>query len=407
MVRFVPRFDEPASDAELTTQIRALDSERIPNQKVDALTEVKSEKAMGTQSNAKPFEKTTLPLTVAQCILRVRDDPFLVTPTSRFALLESQYWIDATESTLANGALEWQLEEDAEVLSIDVNGQPIDFKQEGQRIHCSLIQAGLCSDVKVFSKHRADIWTKGKMKIDAPKLIGHTEIADTVLMVSDRLGVMLDGKLIEATASSIAIGAIAKSCLRILQESEESWPNAARFEQGSDFDQWKGYWNQKTYRYLEEWSNSVEAEEQEAFGLAVKQWHSMQRFFRSSQMEQSVVQRNSRLQPLGNSRNAFVEQDGSESESGSQPARANQWYSLVGCLLILASLTWLPSSLGTALMERPWWCLMALGLFAWLVSGSLLPALVFGSLGLIVAADSYWLVTWRLRRSGIRGQRSL
>ncbi len=405
VVRFVPRFDEPASDAELTTQIRALDSERIPTHRVDALTEVKSEKAMGTQLNVKPFDKTTLPLTVAKCILRVRDEPFLVTPTSRFALLESQYWIEATESTSANGALEWQLGEDVEVLSIDVNGQPVDFKQVGQRIHCSLIQAGLCSDVKVFSNHRADNWTKGKTKIDAPKLMGHTEIVEPVLIVSDRLEVRLDGRTIEVTAPSMAIGAIAKSCLRILEEAEERWPNAARFEQGSDFDQWKRYWNQKAYRYLDEWSNSVEAGEQEAFGLAVKQWHSMQRFFRSPHMAESVVQRNSRLQPLGNSLNAFVERDATE--SGSHPARANQWYSLVGCLLILASLTWFPSWLGTALMERPWWCLMALGLFAWLVSGSLLPALVFGSLGLIVAMDSYWLVTWRLRRSGIRGPRSL
>ena len=405
LVRFVPRIDEPARNSELTTQIRALDSERIPTQRVDALTEVKSEKAMGTQSNATPFDKTTLQLTVAKCILRVRDEAFLVTPTSRFALLESQYWIEATASTSANGALEWQLGDDVEVLSIDVNGQPVDFKQEGQRIHCSLNLAGLCSDVKVFSNHRADIWTKDKMKIDAPKLMGHTEIVEPVLIVSDRMEVMLDGRSIAATEPSIAIGAIAKSCLRILEEAEERWPNAARFEQGSDFDQWKGYWNQKAYRYLDQWSNSVETEEQEAFGLAVKQWHSMQRFFRSPRMEESVVQRNSRLQLLGNSLNAFVEPDATE--SGSHPARANQWYSLVGCLLILASLTWFPSSLGTALMERPWWCLMALGLFAWLVSGSLLPALVFGSLGLIVAADSYWLVTWRLRRSGIRGPRSL
>ncbi len=405
LVRFVPRFDESVSDSELTTQIRALDSERIPTQRVDALTEVQSAKATGTQSNARPFDKTTLQLTVAKCIFRVRDEPFFVTSTSRFVLLESQYWIEATESTSADGALEWLLGDDAEVLSIDVNGQPVDFKQEGQRIHCSLIQAGLCSDVKVFSKHRADIWTTGKMKIDAPLLMGHTEIAETVLIVSDRLEVMLDGRSIEATEPSMALGAIAKSCLSILEESEERWPNAARFEQGSDFDQWKRYWNQKAYRYLEEWSNSVQAEEQEAFGLAVKQWHSMQRFFRSPQTQESVVQLASRLQPSDNRLNAFFEQD--TTESGSLPDRANQWYSLVGCLVILAGLTWFPSSLGTALMERPWWCLMALGLFAWLVSGSFLPALVFGSLGLIVAADSYWLVTWRLRRSGIRGPRSL
>jgi hypothetical protein len=319
--------------------------------------------------------------------------------------LESQYWIKETERTSADGALEWLLGDDAEVLSIDVNGQPVDFKQEGQRIHCSLIQAGLCSDVKVFSRHRVDIWTTSKTKIDAPKLMGHTEIADIVLIGSDRLGVLLDGRPIEARAPSMAIGAIAKSCLSILEESEERWPNAARFEQGSDFDQWKRYWNQKAFRYLEEWSNSVEAEEQEAFGLAVKQWHSMQRFFQSPQTQESVVQLSSRLHPLDNSLNPYVEQDAIESRF--QPAKANPWYSLIGCLLILASLTWFPSSLGTALMERPWWCLMALGLFAWLVSGSLLPALVFGSLGLIVAADSYWLVTWRLRRSGIRGPRSL
>ncbi len=405
LVRFVPKFDDPTSDSELITRIRALDRERIPTQTGEALHDVKTDKAMGTQSNALSIDRATQEFAIAKCILQVLDDHFLVTPTNRFALLESQYWIEATESTSAKRILEWQLGEHVEVLSIDVDGQSMDFKQEGQRIHCSLIQAGLCSDVKVFSKHQSDIGTMGHTKIDAPQLMGATDNTDTVLMAGHRLGVMLAGRSIEPTTSSLAIGSIAKSCLRILEDSEERWPNAPRFEPGSDFDQWRSYWNQKAYRYLEEWSNSVKADEQEAFGLAVKQWHSIQRFFRSTPMDESFAPRNSRLHNEGSSLNASVKHEATESTAS--PTRVNQWYSLMGCMLILASLTWMTPAIGAALLERPWWCLLALGLFAWLVSGSLLPALVFGSVGLIVAADSYWLVTSRLRRSGIRGPRSL
>ena len=396
LIKFVLRFDEPASDSELMNSIRAIDIERIPTLGVTALSEVNADKAMGTQSKAKPFDEALTEFSVAKCFLRVLKNSFLETPTDRFALLESQYWIEAKEGMIANGKLEWQLGEDTEVLSIDVNGQQVDFKQSGQRIHCSLIQAGLCSDVKVFSKHHTDSRTLGKSTIHAPKLLAYIENTDIVLMDSHRLGVMLDGSSIEAMTPALAIGDIAKSCLRILGDSEERWPNSSTFELGSDFDQWKRYWNQKAYRYLEEWSNSVESEEQEEFGIAVNQWHNMQRSFRSWKMEESFVTPTGRF---------HVEHDAIEATSN--PEGVNQWYSLLGCLLILASLTWLTPALGTALLERPWWCLMALGLFAWLVSGSLLPALVFGSIGLIVAADSYWLVTSRLRRTVIRGQRSL
>ena len=403
LVRFMPRSDEPVSDSELTTRIHALDSDLIPTYGIDPVVVAKANNGSGANPNS---DKSTSGLSVTKCIFRIRDFDLSDAPTAQFVFLKSQYWIkEMDDSRSGMGKLEWQLGNDVEILSIDVNGKPMDYEQDGRRIRCSLNPAGLYSDVNLFTKHKANIRSEGKLSIDAPQWIGYLDNSDILVIDDPRVEVMLKGLPLVATLQRQAIRVIAESCLKIAESSDVRWPNSGRIDLGSDLDQWKKYWNQKAYRYLEDWSEAGNTDDQDAFGLAVQRWHSLETSAGPSETTKSESRRIDMFNGIGNSESEPIELG--LVQTNTKSSRVNNWYSLFGCLLILMSLTWLAPSMGAVLCNRPWWYLLALGLFAWLVFGTIVPALVLGLVGLIVAADSYWIVTSRLRRTGIRGLRSL
>ena len=241
--------------------------------------------------------------------------------------------------------------------------------------------------------------------IDAPQWIGYLANSDILWIDDPRVEVMLSGLPLVASVQQHAIRAIAESCLEIAENADVRWPNSGRIELGSDLDQWKKYWNQKAYRYLEDWSEAGDTGDQQAFGLAVQRWYSLETSVSPSKNTNSGDPHVEALNGIANSESDPIGLGLVQTTTRS--SRVTNWVSLFGCLIILLSLTWITPWMGAVLSNRPWWYLLALGLYAWLVFGTILPALVLGSIGLIVAADSYWIVTSRLRRTGIRGLRSL
>jgi hypothetical protein len=144
---------------------------------------------------------------------------------------------------------------------------------------------------------------------------------------------------------------------------------------------------------LESWSTTSSSIDQAAFGSTVSRWHSL---FDASLAEPELKPQHIALDA--------TKRSPSKSTLGMQ--QATRLVPLLGCLLVLFSIHLL-AFVWPWLQKHPWWCLIGLGFFAWIVSGTLLPALVLGGIGLFVAADSYWILTARLRRNGTRGLRSL
>jgi hypothetical protein len=89
-----------------------------------------------------------------------------------------------------------------------------------------------------------------------------------------------------------------------------------------------------------------------------------------------------------------------------QGLRDSGWFAFGGYLMILLSLNQF-AKMRAWFVKRPWWCMLGLGFFVWIICGSVIPSLVLGGIGLGVAVDSYWIVTSRLRRTGTRGLPSL
>ncbi|MCY2985319.1 MAG: hypothetical protein NTY15_16960 [Planctomycetota bacterium] len=394
IVRFSLRPDDSAAGLDNLTRIHALDTDRIPTHLIDSATghdrrnDVLSEDKPQSDSigNAHP----DIGPSIAMSIFQVRDENFMSTQTKRFVLLESQFWLTETHSAKDN-ELVWEMDDSVEVLSVEMDNKPIPFRHEGDRIRCAWIPSGLCSDVRLFSKHEVRSIDFEKVLIEAPQLKGRIQRSVPLLLRDGNVTVSMRGLSIPSTDLSDAISHLTHTCLDVLEKSKTSWPKLVSIEAGSDFDDWRKHWSQKSFGYLEDWARTVGTIEEQSFGDAVTKWHSLKPLMgtpkKIGKSEKERWELNSELNP----------QTGE-----SQP---NLWYSFFGCVIIVGAVTWFTPLIGTFLLHRPWWCHVILGLLTWLVTGSLLPTLVMGTIGLIVAIDCYWMITSRLRRSEIRGLR--
>jgi hypothetical protein len=183
--------------------------------------------------------------------------------------------------------------------------------------------------------------------------------------------------------------------LDVLENSKPFLPNLDEIVPGSDFDAWRNHWGQKTIRYMEKWAANVAAEDQTVFGEAVERFNSL---------KASLGELNYRKQPFESSASNDMPPR-NESQLKASDAQSIPWFSFFGCLIILVVMSRTTSMIGTLLANRPWWSYLLLGLLAWIVTGSVLPTLVLGTIGLVVAVDCYWMVTSRLRRIETRGLR--
>ena len=418
LIRFSPRPEDWTVDSDWANRIHAVD-ERIPTLRSEAADDVPSaqgEKNLSTSSGL-GNERSSSRRSATRIVLSVLDDHFMPNRSNRNILLRSQYWIsedwiEDSKGTLNEAReLEWTLGPGVEVLAIEVNGRLTEFQQDDRSLQFATIPLGVCDDIRVYSKHPVDGAADRTSIINAPELFG-VEQGDEIQWLgnsnSSKIEIQVGSKRIVETKNDSDFEKIAVTCLRFLELSQQRWPNAVQLEPSSVLANWRKHWGAQASTYLREWSDKVQPEQQLAFAQAIEQWHSLvplaERRMRSKSdvgLFFSVPKTDIQRADKDDRTVSHGSKTSSEGTNG-----VGKWISMLGCLIILASVVFAVPSYSGRLADRPWWSLLFLGLFAWIVFGSVLPALVLGSLGLIVAIDSYGMVTARLRRNGIRGLRS-
>jgi hypothetical protein len=84
------------------------------------------------------------------------------------------------------------------------------------------------------------------------------------------------------------------------------------------------------------------------------------------------------------------------------------WLRTIATLIMILAMVlsaWFWDTNKAWLVQSPWWLLAATSTLTWLLTGSLLPAILMMSVALLLAIDSYWIVSERFRQTAIRGPR--
>ena len=419
VVRFSLRPEDVSIDSDWVSRIHAVD-ERIPTVIRDASGSVPLGKDAETEvlSNSLKAEQSASGLSATRSVLSILDDHFMPVLSERSVLMESQYWIQDNEDTLDAGMeLDWRLGAGVEVLAIHVNGQPVEFQQDDRQVHFRFVPLGICEDVRVYSKHPIKNKPDGVITLNAPELVGIEQTIEPQWVGSPqatKIELFIGGKRIAETKKD-NFASLVEACMRFLELGEQRWPNAVQLEPGSELARWRKHWGEQATAYLKEWMKEVGADEYVLFSQAIQQWHSLAPLAERRLWLKANVGLGFAVRETGR---PFAEGD-NDAEIAPTPSRLGQvpwslghaeiekWISILGCLIILVCVAFVAPAFGVRLTDRPWWSLLLLGLFAWLVFGSVLPAIVLGSIGLIVAVDSYWMIISRLRQTGLRGPRSL
>ena len=412
VIRFPLRPEDVSMDSDWVSRIRAVD-ERIPTIMREDSGNIAIEKGaeFDVLSNALKAEQSVLGLSATRSVLSVLDDHYMPVLSERNVLMESQYWIQDNEDTFdASRELEWRLLDGVEVLAIHVNGQPVEFQQDDRKVHFPFVSIGICADVRMYSKHPIGNKPDGVITLNAPELVGIEPSIDIRWMgspQSSKIELYVGGKRI-LKSKEINVGSLVETCLRFLELGELRWPNAVQLEPGSELARWRKHWGEQATAYLKEWLKDVGADEYVLFSQAIQKWHSLAPLAERRLWTKADVGLGFAARETGS---PFAE-GSNGAKIASMPWSIHQaeiatWISILGCFIILVCVAFVAPAFGARLTERPWWSLLLLGLFAWFVFGSVLPTLVLGSIGLIVATDSYWMIIARLRQTGLRGLRSL
>jgi hypothetical protein len=394
-----PRDWEIVSDME---RQRLLDSFTIDP--LDAILETRNQ-FPDTQSELARAEDGIGPLRIRQALYSLFSATVPGKPDDVATLLESRLWIagDAMPRS-KNTKLEWVFDGKTNPVSVCVDGRPLAYELDGNRLRCEFHHAGLCAEVVLTTSHERN--PADESRIDAPQLQSAAVESKILLSNSANRRLHLQGEEIPSETKDAAIASLARTCLQLFSDSvRQQHATVTATRVGSAWNSWQQYWNQRVSDYLHAWAhepNSIRKRDSGAdFGETVLAWHELRKKYRFQSNvfspSQQPAQTLSSLEPRADLVSMWTRQL-------EDPRR---WMSMLSCLLIVTFVTSMQDWFVKLRERRPWWCLMALGAGAWGITGSAIPFLVLGAIGMVVMIDSYWIFTERLRRIGLLGPRSL
>jgi hypothetical protein len=371
---------------------------------LDAILESRNQ-FPGVNTESARVKEAVGPLRVRQALYSVASATVPGGQDHIATLLESRLWIagDAMPRS-TNTKLEWELEDRTKALSICVDGRSLAFEEIGNRVRCEFHHAGLCAEVVLTTSHERN--PIDARLIDAPQL-QFAEV-ESRAFVSNEASFRLQerGEEISPATEEATVAALSRTCLQLFSDTLGQQRVAVSASHvGSAWNGWQQYWSQRVSDYLYRWATMPNAlnisGEGADYGETVFAWHELRKKYRLSHVPFPSPHRpDQRTVAMGNNAEP-------SSAWTSQLGNSMRWISMFLCIMFLAFVAWMQGSLARLQARRPWWCLMALGAAAWLITGSAIPFLVLGTIGMVVLIDSYWIFTGRLRRIGLLGPRSL
>ncbi len=337
----------------------------------------------------------------------------------RWVIVESSYWMDGLDTRSSPSELfRWdindqnQILQDVEVLSVQLDGNPIEFLQSNNLLECQIPLTQLCSELVLVTRQKVTFDTDSVGRILVPNLQSHAK--GPILFVGDaaRFSVRYQGETQVLRSASDCAEVLAEKWCELFSRSANKDSNL-NVPIGSHWERWQRYWNLGALERLQAWSvnNNLEPS---AFDATVRQWHQTKSLTRSmlSQPAKELLETT-----LAQSRSQYgMDRDGllskTKTTEGTSSPAANmlerlegEAFSLFGCVLLLVGSMLLWDVSLKPQWYRPWWLLLSVGLLLWATFGVLWPALVLSAVAFAIALDTYLLVTERLRRSETRGLR--
>ena len=343
----------------------------------------------------------------------------LSSDATAWVVVESSYWINGLETRSSPSELfRWDISDQnqalqgCEVLSVQLDGNPVEFNQSNSLLECRVPLTKLCSELVLVTQQEVTFDADGVGRILVPNLQSHA--TGPILFVGDavQFSIQHRGETQSLVSAADCADVLAEKWCDLFFRSANTITNL-NVPVGSHWERWQRYWNLGALERLQAWS-ATSALEPNAFDATVRKWH------QTKSITQSILSQPAReiLEvKLAQSGSRFgIDQQGllskaSRTEGNIEPASnmldgfEGGAFSLLGSVLLLVGSMLLWDVSQKPQWYRPWWLLLSVGLLLWATFGVLWPALVLSAIAFAIALDTYLLVTERLQRSETRGLR--
>lgn len=343
----------------------------------------------------------------------------LSSDSKEWVIVESSYWMDGLNMRTSPSELfRWdvsdqnQMLQDVEVLSIQLDGNPIEFLQSNSLLECQVPLTQLCSELVLITRQHVKFDADSVGRILVPHLQSHT--TGPVLFVGDaaRFSVRYQERTQVLVSADDCAEVLAEKWCELFSGSANKVSNL-NVTIGSHWERWQRYWNLGAFDRLQAWSvnNNLEPT---SFDTTVRKWHQTKSLTQSMLSQPAKKLLETKLAQSGSQYG--MDREGllskTKTTEGTSQRAANLMegmeggaFSLFGCILLLVGSMLLWDVSQKPQWYRPWWLLLSVGLLLWATFGVLWPALVLSAVAFTIALDTYLLVTERLRRSETRGLR--
>jgi len=318
-------------------------------------------------------------------------------------LMRSTFWLDANPGDgPSTKQWLWSVGPGVRCEWVSINGDRVPWVDRDATIALEWSPAGAPAQVEIWSSFTfppsPEVDERGMVERLCPKWLGGGTGA---LMIADAEGDLSAGDA--RSDVDAAHRARADACLTSLEQMLGMRSGSARRE-GSQLAGERGRWIQffawQSFDALRDWALHSRPSSDPMYSDAVERWVAV------LQIEPQLKFEAMPIQPW-DWKEAVAEAAPPNTKANTPwtPASLDRWVATLTMALTLVLSIWFWQNFQDTLLRSPWWLLGAIGGWLWILSGSLIPAVVLLTIGWLLAIDTYWILSERFRQTGLRGPR--
>ncbi len=335
-------------------------------------------------------------------------------------LIRSTYWIDDSHANeRSSRRWEWALASGDRCEWLTINGESVPFRQQQNTLSTEGYGMKLPVQIDLWTTCRLDakpVATWATVRAHRPIWMG--DVMGGAFLIDSQEGIYSgdDAETRSLDSLSAARTLAGLTCLegwlfdtstRKVSESPEAWAG----QRG----RWMAYGAKETFASLLDWARRPVLRTDPRYWDAIERWQDLASRFpeqiKTAIAAASMPDTDAQLNTDWDAGSALFQLRPETESLESSPMRgwllqhSDRLIATLILTLAVVLMSWFWSVFRSRLHRGPWWMLVCIGGLLWILVGSALPALVFLSIGWLLALDTYWIFNERFRQTGLRGLR--
>jgi hypothetical protein len=312
-------------------------------------------------------------------------------------VVRSSIWIDLSLQRRVNGLplMDWKLPSNARVSWVSLNGEAVPWTLHDAQLTVTGPPISIPARIDIWTEHVGDSRSsKAYDEDDWPQLIP-SKPSQGFAIQGDRIQRIGAGETAtwpDVWLRSCEFNLLVMNSLQRLGSGDSTKPAPY----SGSIARWSEYMAAETFATLKTWVRFASAEDMARYSSVAVAYNELVSKWPSEARQQMQLRAAGHriTQPSGVAERPV--------DLAWLTAHRTRMVATLCMMLLTVLAPWIWRTLGMSLQRSPWWQLVMIGGWIWILTGTWIPGLVMTTLGLILAIDTYRILNERFRQTGTR-----